>query len=1136
MTTAARGRASHSESGVGMSSNVKRVSKVLAITACLAAGSLAGAGVVSAQSPDIRDVRPIVMLLVDTSGSMEYESGQPTGTLPTCSGSLTGVNERTRWATVLEALTGSWPSFTCTTVNRRATYSGAPDQYYYLPYHRPPNSGQLADGVLDVYSERVKFGLMTFDTLFGLTSVPDELMVTQSIFATRLLDNAGLAGDYSYGEPRPLTFPGCSTTFMVDGGARSPAAPYGQLVSVGTDADDYRVVNATIQSQLLTTRAYGATPTAAMLDDFRYYLQNHADVAPATGTGGDPFAACRARYAVLLTDGQPNDPYRAMGCAAAGYSCPYDHPSNIAADLCRYNAGSTQCEGLVDGVFVVGFEVGDPAAQAALDDIADRGGTGTAFMATDRLSLIASLSAAIDRAAPGTTTRTLPVFATASSSSTSGGGPQSQYLFNSGFEVSDEAGEPWSGVLDRTRFVCGADLVPARQPLDPTQDSFHEILNDRDVSASPRVLYTVATPDPSQMAGVILGTGASVAPVTGIASAAPPTRVTGLELTRFDTTNGALTPEHFALSGGTSTTRTARRDAIIDWVHGRAGTSRFENRFGDIYHSTPVTVGPPRSDLADESFNLFRRREDVATRPTVVYVGTNDGVLHAFATEEFRVGTRTLRAGEEIWGFVPPAVLSRLESATASHQILVDGPPVVRDVFYMRTPGQQPTEDRLNAASYRTVLVMGLRGGGNHYFALDITDPLEPRFLWQFTAREMGQTYARPAIAQVLVELGGVLQERAVALLPGGRGEIDAARATATGTAGCAPAGVGAGPITAGTTAVRNNQRCWHRTGRDLHWVDIATGETIHTIDGSVFNAPLTGGVSAFTGDVGTIATRAFLTDEDGVIWRVDFSSRRVSDWTARPFHDVFWDGGATTGQPGYDPPVITTDVNGNLVILQATGNIDQLESTAANRVVSLRECMPGLSAAGSDCPTGTTDVTASLNWEIRLRQGEQVTGPLDLYEGVTYFGTFESSSGVDACQYGQSRIWGVSYLEAGGTAPTGYVSVVPGGFPTQQIQTLESGPVDAHFIGPFTNEIVMGVQVTQQITCVTGDELPDPYLGMRYDVTGTGASQFQLTAQISGGSAPGTPGTSSVRSITRTLPAPPAYTRVLSWVPQADQ
>jgi hypothetical protein len=35
---------------------------------------------------------------------MQYRAGSTSGVLPTCTGSGTGLNERSRWATVLEAL------------------------------------------------------------------------------------------------------------------------------------------------------------------------------------------------------------------------------------------------------------------------------------------------------------------------------------------------------------------------------------------------------------------------------------------------------------------------------------------------------------------------------------------------------------------------------------------------------------------------------------------------------------------------------------------------------------------------------------------------------------------------------------------------------------------------------------------------------------------------------------------------------------------------------------------------------------------------------------------------------------------------------------------------------------------------
>jgi type IV pilus assembly protein PilY1 len=1100
--------------------------RLLVMAVLAGCASILGASAPAAAQPDIRNIRPVVMLLVDTSGSMEWETGQPNGTEPSCTGS-SASDERSRWATVVEALTGSWSTFTCQRMDRTTAYPGQVDQYYRLPHFALPTGTQTSNGILDTYLDRAKFGLMTVDSTFGLESV-FRGYVPEATYRSRLAEAASVGGMYSYGEPRELTFPGCTTTMLVDGGARNASAANGALISVGSDTNTL-TTNTTIQSQILAARPSWGTANGALLEDLRYYLANDPDLQPAS----DSLASCRPRFAVLITDGQDDDYFRETGCGTGGTVCPYATASEIADELCQMDASGT-CTGDIDGVFVVGFGDDEDGARVRLEDIADRGGTDSAWHATDRASLVAAISAAIDRANVGTTSRTAPAFATGS------GAIQQQFQFNSGFEVSETAGEPWSGVLERTRYVCdSATQTPVAQAIDPSQDSFHTILNER---TSSRVLYTVATPDPDEMSGVIIGTDASLAPLgsTGGTTRARggggggpppplPTRVTGQVLSSFDTGNSALTPAHFGMSGGSAATLTAQRNAVIDWVHGRSGTVRFGNRMGDIYHSNPVTVGPPRADLADEFYNLFRRRTDVATRPTVLYVGTNDGVLHCFATEDLTVGTRRIRAGEEIWGFIPPDIVPKLESAMSARTLLVDGTPVVQDVFYQRLPGALPTSDVNNAATYRTVLVMGLRGGGDSYFALDVTDPLNPEFLWQYTAQYMGYTYARAAIGQVLVTVGGVLQERAIALLPGGAGDIDIDAARTTGPVGCPAQGIGQPPVTDGTLNARSRQRCWGQIGRDLTWVDMVTGETLFSFNSSTFNAPVTGGVSLFTGATGTIATRAFMTDDDGVLWRIDMSNPNTAQWSAAPFHDIFWDGAATTGQPAYEPPLISTDETGRVVVVQATGNIDALDDpTAENRVVSLTEI---LTTSGT-----TTTSTTSLNWEIRLRAGEQVTGPLDLFDGKVYFGSFESTSSTDACSYGQSRIWGVDYLEDGGSAPTGYTSTLAGRFPLPAFESvIGSGTIDSHYQGPFLNQVVVGVAVTQQITCVDGTLSSDPYIGSQYQMTNTGAPSFQLVAQMSGATGTGSTGSSTVRTQTTTLTAPPAYTRVHSWVPQAD-
>ena len=92
---------------------------------------------------------PNAMLLIDSSGSMEYmmgldKTGKPT--LPKCAnGDPNGVNEQNRWATLATVLTGEIPQFACVaqsrsdpafvgeySINGKSPY----DKDYYLPYNR----------------------------------------------------------------------------------------------------------------------------------------------------------------------------------------------------------------------------------------------------------------------------------------------------------------------------------------------------------------------------------------------------------------------------------------------------------------------------------------------------------------------------------------------------------------------------------------------------------------------------------------------------------------------------------------------------------------------------------------------------------------------------------------------------------------------------------------------------------------------------------------------------------------------------------------------------------------------------------------------------------------------------------------
>ncbi len=1129
----------------------------------------------SAQSatPDARNILPSVMMLVDTSGSME-RLGQCACTtpgcaecLPTCSNNPVGTNERNRWATVVEAMTGTWPTYTCET---QARPSGEPDSGYYLPHYAFTSAVQNGDGILDTYSTRVKFGLMTYDNVPTLRT--QSALVPLPTYTAMTGLAATSDGDFSYGNTTDFELPGCAVPYGMNNGARNESAlGYGRLYSPGADSSDPEVRALAIQNELLALRPYGATPTASMLADLEYMIDNHPDVAPrlSGGTTGDVYFNCRERYVILLTDGYPNADMRGAPyfCenSAAGGSCPVDEPEVIAHRLC--NPAGTTCTGEVAGIFVVGFNVsGDADAVARLNLIAANGGTGQAYFADDLASLRTALATVLDQAAPGTTSRAVP--ALASTAATSSVALQSQ--FNAGFEIGD-AGGPWSGVLERKRTQCNG-TTPEEQRIDAT-DRFEDILNAR--SAATRAIYTVVPAAAANSTGYLYGTSNSI-PSTGLgitssggnngnngqggASCTPgggnggggnggggngggnangggngggngnnanPYAIaeTNLVTTSFSTDNAALTAAHLGV--GTET----ERQNVINWIRGNRGSV---SKLGDIYHSSPVVVGRPEFNLPDESYNEFRRLPEVENRPSVLYVGTNDGMLHAFAAESITITAgphagRQIAAGEELWAFIPPVVLPRLKDATTSHQWMVDGTPYVRDVFFRRLPGQDP-----DGSLFHTVLIIPMGRGGGAYVALDVTDPLRnggPKFLFQFSTSDMGATLGTPALAQVLVQVGTNLEERIIAMLPAGAApplgastcgpQIDGDQWDSP--LGCPSRGIGTPPLNAGTQNAVNNHRCWGTTGRHVYFVDPATGDVLQHLNDKVFNAPMTGGVGLYSGDTGTISTRAFMNDADGVLWRFDLSSKSPANWSAMQFADLFADLRNTypnIGQPAYNPPVISTDAEGNLVVIQGTGNPDYLDGTAPNRVASYTE---NLTFDNS----GNATVGLTTNWVLRMGQGEQLTGPIQLYNGVAYFSSFVSGvTSSDACALGSGRIYGVHYREGGGGSPVGRIeTTTPGTYTT--------------YVSAGTNQLVMGVTISQQLTCVglgANPDLYDPYLMSNpnaQNVTGQGGGGFRLTALLSGGGAGSNGG--SISEFTMDLPPPASYTRVNGWAGRVE-
>ncbi len=204
-------------------------------------------------------------------------------------------------------------------------------------------------------------------------------------------------------------------------------------------------------------------------------------------------------------------------------------------------------------------------------------------------------------------------------------------------------------------------------------------------------------------------------------------------------------------------------------------------KLGDIVYSTPVVVTRPREnyDFLYKDASYFFYLNKYFSRRHVVYAGANDGMLHAFNagfydarnlryckggdTDADRIISDTECAGsgepglgEELWGFVPRGVLPTLKllmNVDYTHVYYVDLKPKTTDVkiFDCNNPPDVHVGDTSDSVCWGTILIGGLRYGGKanpEYFALDITDPQNPRLLWTFSDPGMGFSMSRPAIAK----------------------------------------------------------------------------------------------------------------------------------------------------------------------------------------------------------------------------------------------------------------------------------------------------------------------------------------------------------------------------------------------------
>ena len=539
-----------------------------------------------------------------------------------------------------------------------------------------------------------------------------------------------------------------STTFPTNAGY-VPFTPQTMYIQRGFGY--YGGQSATTANTLVPMTSAGANPTPASLNTaiaaFTPYLAPETD-SPGTGeikaAGGqsalpgllrgalqyyknaNPASTngCAAqRYVILLTDGLPTLDLNGGSWPPPGTVSAQQWGMTVAfnADGSLDTSSNTNDQAVLDTVsqlnqlkaagintYVIGLGAGvdpsvNPVAAQVLTAFAIAGGTGSYFAATDPAALTNNLQAVVAKIIAATQS-------TASTGVNSTGLHNGSVAYLAQFTTSDSF-QDWTGNLNawnidpltgQVNTTPGSQVWSAQAQLD-AQGSNARL---------------IATWDPVTKVGTPFRWNPALAPA-GISA----TTGLGMALSTFPPdTNG---------------------QDVLQFIRGsnaqeQRNGGRFRNRthkLADIVFSAPLYVGAPNGMTQTADYFAFATAN--ANRAPVVYVGANDGMLHAFDAA----------TGTERFAYIPNGVFANLVKLAnpfynAQHQYFVNGSPRMADVKFA------------SDGSWHTVLVGTEGAGGSTLFALDVTAPdsltteaqVAQAVLWEFSDPDMGLSFSEPEI------------------------------------------------------------------------------------------------------------------------------------------------------------------------------------------------------------------------------------------------------------------------------------------------------------------------------------------------------------------------------------------------------
>jgi type IV pilus assembly protein PilY1 len=478
------------------------------------------------------------------------------------------------------------------------------------------------------------------------------------------------------------------------------------------------------------------------------------------------------------------------------------------------------------------------------------------------------------------------------------------------------------------------------------------------------------------------------------------------------------------------------RDDLIDWTYGvdiqdevgTAGTTTDARLdMGDPLHARPATV-------------IYGGTAE--SPDTTLYTTTNDGMLHAIKGS----------TGEELWAFIPTELLPRLEKLYAN-----DG--VANRVYGLDGSVKTYRIDTNNDGTIdpsdgdKVYLFFGMRRGGQHIYALDVTNRSAPKLMWRAGAVDatgfggittasatylpgIGQTWSNPVVTRMNIDrTWGSNDKKLVVVLGGGYDVTHDSKTTYADDT----------------------------VGNRVYILDALTGSLIwHAGPATDTDAqlPLADMTSAITADVRSFDLtgdgfddRLYASDLGGRVWRFDISNGETPANLVQG--GVFASMGAGDGHTTVDrkffyaPDVSLVRYSGRSWLNVAIGSGDRerpvTDKTTTNRFFSFRDynIFPPIASDKylTDCSTETVpchqvitaddarlvDVTSDLaptigsssaGWYLTLSEtGEKALAESRTFNNAVYFTTYtprEKDGGlVCGLSVGVSKLYVVSAVNA---------------------------------------------------------------------------------------------------------------------------